>query len=320
MRKISNIFAREGFARRIVSTIGATLILSSLLAPVAQAADDKVGLSVSPPTFELAANPGDTLKNTIRVDNLTDDVLEVTIERQNFTAAGEEGQAELTEETTPFSLAAWIKVATPVIDIPAKASKTVPFTVNVPTNAEPGGHFGSVVFRTKAKPVTGQSGVAVGQQIGALLFLRVAGDLKEEGKLVSFNSNKSFFEYGPVSFESRLSNGGNVHFKPQSTITIANMLGQKVATIDVDPHNVLPGAIRKFSTEWKPKYLFGKYTATLSVVYGDKKQILTATTTFIGLPYKLVGVVLIASLIVLTFIIRRRKRFARVFKILFGRD
>lgn len=286
----------------------------------ALAANDKVGLSVSPPTFELAANPGDTLKNSIRVDNITDDVLSVTIDKQNFTAAGEEGQAELTDEITSFSLASWIKVATPAIEIPAKSSKTVAFSVQVPANAEPGGHFGSVVFRTKAKPLSGQTGVSVGQQIGALLFLRVAGELKEQAKIDGFIPGKSFYEYGPVEFESRLQNDGNVHFKPESTITIANMFGQKVATLPIDTHNVLPGSVRKFKADWKPKLLFGKYTATLSVVYGDKKQILTATTTFMGFPYKLVGIIALAVIILLVFIIKRRKRLAKVMKILFGKD
>ncbi len=306
--------------KRIFAVIA--LAASLVLAVPARAADDtsKVGLAVSPPTFEMAANPGDVLKNKIRVDNVTDDVLSVSIDRRNFTAAGEEGQAELTDEDTPYSLAKWISVSPTSVDIPAKSSQSFDFTISVPNSAEPGGHFGSVVFKTKARPLSGQTGVKIGQEVGSLIFLRVAGDIKQGAAIETFKPEKSFYEYGPASFETRVSNSGSVHFKPEGTITIANMFGQKVATLAIDGHNVLPGAIRKFTTDWKTKYLFGKYSATVSIKYGDDGRLLTATTTFVALPYKLVGIVLIVVILLLFFFIRRRKRIAKSFKILFGRD
>ena len=309
--------------RRLVLISSIFLTLGLVLSPLAaSAADDKVGLAVSPPTFDLAANPGDTLKNSIRVDNLTDQVLEVTVDKQNFVASGEDGQADLTEDTTPYSLATWIRPAVTQLSIPAKSSRTVAFTVAVPNNAEPGGHFGSLIFRSQSRPLAGTTGVSVSQQIGALLFLRVAGNLKDQASVVSFNSDKSFYEYPPIDFLARIKNEGNVHFKPEATITVTNMFGQKVATLPVDGRTVLPGSIRKMTlaSPWKPKFLFGNYRSTLSVVYGDKKQILTATTSFWVIPYKLVGIILLVLLVVLIFIIRRRKRLSKSFKILFGKD
>jgi hypothetical protein len=310
-------------ARRLIAAASIVLTFLMIASPfAANAADDKVGLAVSPPTFDLAANPGDTLKNNIRVDNLTDQVLDVTVSTQNFVASGEEGQAELTEDTTPYSLATWIKPAATKMEIPAKSSKVLPFSVVVPNNAEPGGHFGSLIFRSQSRPLAGTTGVSVAQQIGALLFLRVAGDLKESASIASFKSDKSFYEYPPINFDARIKNDGNVHFKPEATVTVTNMFGQKVATLPMDPKTVLPGSIRKMTLAqpWKPKFLFGNYHANLSVVYGDKKQILTATTSFTVIPYKLVGIVALVLIIVLVFIIRRRKRLAKSFKILFGKD
>jgi len=84
-----------------------------------------------------------------------------------------------------------------------------------------------------------------------------------------------------------------VQLKPTGSITISNAFGHKVATIPIDEQNVLPGAIRKVNANWKTKWLFGKYHATLSVVYGKDRQVLTASTAFWGFPYKLVGLVLV---------------------------
>ena len=307
--------------KKLMSVLGVGLVASTILMPfVASAVGDKIGLAVSPPTIELAANPGDTLQNSIRVDNITEDAQTVYVDRKNFEASGEEGQAILTTDSTTYSLAAWINVPEAQAVIPAKSSKVFSFSINVPTNAEPGGHFGSVVFRTKAQPINGQTGVSVGSEVGSLIFLRVAGETKELATIDTFKASKSFYEYAPVEFETRMVNSGSVHFKPEGTVTITNMFGQKVASIPFDAHNVLPGSTRKFTTEWKPRWLFGKYTVTVSVTYGEKKQILTATTTFVGLPYKLVIAVLIGLIIVIGFMFKRRKRLARSFKILFGRD
>ena len=83
-----------------------------------------MGIALSPPTFELAANPGDILQNTIRVENLNEVPIQVSVERQNFTALGEEGSVGLTEEETAFSLASWIVVTPEEAVIPAKGNFT----------------------------------------------------------------------------------------------------------------------------------------------------------------------------------------------------
>jgi hypothetical protein len=105
------------------------LMVQPVSAAEQQSGGVSLGLAVSPPTFELSANPGDKLERSIRVDNLVDKPIPITVDRRNFAALGEEGQAVLTEEVTPFSLASWIKVDPTTVTIPAKASHVFKFTV-----------------------------------------------------------------------------------------------------------------------------------------------------------------------------------------------
>lgn len=278
------------------------------------------GLAVSPPTFELSANPGDTLKNSLRVDNIVNQPIEVTVDTRNFTALGEEGGINLSEEDTGYALADWIKVTPERTTIPANESRVFNYTISVPQNASPGGRFGSIIFKTTPKPVTGQNGVAVGQEIGALVFLKISGDVKEGASIAGFGSTSGLHNSGPVGFEVRVKNEGNVQFKPTGTITISNFFGRKVATIPIQEQNVLPGAIRKMAAEWDTSWLFGKYSATASLVYGNDRQVITASTTFWGFPYKLVGIVLLFSALLGGLIYPRRKRIGRALKVLFGKD
>lgn len=280
---------------------------------------DFAGMALSPPTFELSANPGDTLENTIKVENLTAVPLKLIVDRRNFTAVGEEGSVGLTEEQTSFSLASWIAVSPGEFEIPGKAIKIITFKTFVPANAEPGGHFGSIVFRTTSTTPT-QSGAALVQELGALVLLRVAGKTAEAASIESFSPKKLFWEYGPVEFDLRIKNEGNVHVKPQGTITITNFLGKKIGSgvVELEPKNVLPGAVRKNTAPWNKKWLFGKYTAVVSLVYGTKGEILTASTTFVGFPYKIGGVILLGLLVVGIFLYRGRKRIKLALRILFS--
>lgn len=282
-------------------------------------AQESVGLALSPPTFELSANPGDVLENTLRVENLTSKPMMILVDRRNFTALGEEGAIGLTEEETSFSLASWIAVTPSEVEIPARSSKTFTFKTNIPLNAEPGGHFGSIIFRVGGQKMPGQTGAVVSQELGALVLLRIAGKTAEQASLESFAAQKRLWEKGPVNFEVRVKNEGNVHFKPTGVITIVNFFGKKVATFNIEPKNVLPGAIRKMEATWGQKFLLGKYTATVSLTYGSQGKILTASTTFFGFPYKIGGIILAVLLILGASLYQIRERLKLALKVLRGK-
>lgn len=298
-------------------TIG--VLSAFLLLPLQNAhAQETVTLSVSPPVFELSANPGDKLENVIRVSNPHEDPLRVSVDTRNFVAVGEGGSVGLTEEETSYSLASWISVSPTESEIPAKSSRYFNVQTKVPLNAEPGGHFGSVVFKTGGGTVQ-QTGAAVTQELGALFLLRVSGKVTEEGRIESFSPVKNFWEYGPVYFDLRVGNKGNVHIKPQGKITITNLLGKKAAEVEVAPQNVLPSAVRKFSPVWEKELLFGKYIATASLVYGSDSEVLNATTTFYAFPYRVGGAALVGLVALGYLLYRGRKRIALALRILFGK-
>ena len=279
---------------------------------------ESAGLSISPPTFELSANPGDTLENTIRVENLTTETVRIFADRRNFTAMGEEGEVNLTtEDSTTFSLASWISVEPSEVEIPAKTQRIFTFKTKVPLNAEPGGHFGSIVFRMAPQKTVSQTGATLTQELGALILLRVAGKTKEQALIESFSAAKKFWEYGPVVFDYRIKNEGNLHVKPMGTVTINNLFGKKVAVINIEPKNVLPGAIRKNSVSWDQKLLLGgKYTAFLSLTYGSESTMMVSFTSFYGFPFKIGGAVLLVLIILAFLAFKARKRIKLALRIL----
>lgn len=313
--------SKEMKLKSFITFVGFFLFFLFLIfTPLNQArALDYAGLALSPPTFELSANPGDNLENSIRVENLTETPMKVLVQKRNFTAMGEEGAVNLTEEEDTFSLASWITVTPAEAEMPAKGTMTFTFRTAVPLNAEPGGHFGSIIFRIGGQSNPQQSGAVVAQELGALVLVRIAGKTTEKAVLESFVPKKKLWEHGPVEFEIRVKNEGNVHIKPAGVITITNLFGRKVATFNVDPRNVLPGAIRKSTTVWDKKFLFGKYTASLALNYSTQGKVLAGLTTFFGFPYRVGGPILLGLIILIFFLYRARRRIKLALKVLFGK-
>lgn len=273
------------------------------------------GLAITPPTFELNGNPGETIKNTVKLDNMHPYAVEIAVDLRNFTAVGEEGAVGLTAENTAYSLASWIDVTPTSVTIPPKSSQYFTFNVKVPLNAEPGGHFGSLIFRTIPTEQVQGSGASLASEIGSLVLLRIAGETVEQASIESFAPTKSIFEQGPINFDIRLKNQGNVHTKPNGTIVITNMLGSQVDSVKVEAKNVLPGATRKLDATWNTKWRLGRYSATYTAVFADQTT-RSATTTFTVLPYRLIAIIILA-LLVLFFIFKRyQKRLSLAWKIL----
>jgi hypothetical protein len=280
---------------------------------------------ISPPTSNFAADKGTNVKGVIKVTNLTDAPIALKVGKENFAAKGEEGEVELVDAADPlYSLAPWFNLSVTAVDLPARATKEVPYTIAVPANAEPGGRYGSIVFSSiPPKLPSGVSGASVQQTLAALVFLRINGAAREQLAVASFVADKSFAEYGPVSLTTRLKNTGTVHEKAIGTITIYNMFGVKVDTIKLDEHFVIPGAIRKLHNTWAPKgynkFLFGTYRAELAAHYGDGKT-LNGTTSFTVIPWKMLAGAIIVLVFVFVVFWRGRKRLAKAVRILAGKE
>jgi len=311
--------------RRIVQSIivaGTGAVVA--FAGSAQAATTQ-SFQISPPTANYAADPGNNVQGSIKVTNLTGEPIALNVGRQNFVAKGEEGEIELVDNANPlYSLAPWFGVPAGVIEVAPRSTVVVPYTIDIPVNAEPGGRYGSIIFSSiPPKLPSGVSGAAVQQTIAAIIFQRINGAALENLEMASFLPDKNFSEYGPVTLSTRIKNTGNVHEKPTGSITIKNMFGFTVDTLKLDEHFVIPGSVRHLKNDWpvsgKHKFLIGRYTAELNATYAGGKK-LTATTSFTVLPWKLLAVAFIVLLILFLIFWKGRKRFARAGRILAGRE
>jgi len=289
------------------------LILSSFQFASAQISGD--GLTISPPILELETKPGETYNQIIKITNPTNNLIEVYPQVMNFRASGEGGEPAFypaTEEEANFSLAQWIKFNQSKVALTPEQVVEFNYSIEVPADAEAGGHYGVIFFATQPpKAEEDQSQISISSMIGSLILAKVPGTIIEKGFLESFKANRIYLKL-PATFQVRISNLGNVHFKPRGDITIKGMFGGESDKIQLNQArgNVLPDSIRKFEEKWNPeKIIIGRYTADLRVVYGESEKTLDGQVVFWVLPlWFLLALGGLILLIVILIIIIKKKR------------
>jgi len=248
---------------------------------VAGVTQGRLSMTLTPPLFQLSLLPGATWSSTLRFTNNNPYDLVITAFTQNFRATEDAGVSFSPSGTVPganaYELATWITPQGGAITVKQGATINIPFTIAIPKNAEPGGHYAAIVVGTT--PTHGGDGeVSVGAQLSSLVLVRVIGDVLERGMIEDFASAHAIVQTQAAAFTLQFQNTGNVHVAPQGDIRITNMFGRERGRIAIDGSNpfgnVLPNSSRKFVFDWKGERNFfdiGRYTARVSLTFGDNE-------------------------------------------------
>lgn len=269
---------------------------------------------IGPAKAEVVVEPGtQKIVNVIVTNRMGDDrVFNLNIEDFTGSRNVDESIVLLGDERGPYSLKDYLSFAEKSFILKHGQRATIPVTVSIPADAEPGGRYGSVLVTTTSKPAEGEAeagttmgGATVVSRIGALFFVRIPGEVEEEGTLQSFAvaGDKKFFLDGPVPFRLLYENNGSVYLNPYGEITIKNMLGETVGSLKVEPWFAMPDSLRLREVSWNRDFLLGRYTAEAKINRGYDDIIDEASVTFWVVPIKLVLSVF-AGLLLLLLIIR----------------
>lgn len=282
-------------------------------------------ITLSPTRFEISGNPGETLNYELSIINESQKTEIYYTSFANFEAQGETGDPAFTPPTE--GLGTWITTPSETVGVGPQEEKKIPFTVKIPNDATPGGHFAVVFFGNQPQNINGKN-VGVGSQAGVLILLSVNGEVKESAGVYDFNTKKKQFFYKtlPVNFEYRLKNEGGDRVKPVGKIVLHNTFFIPTEKLDANPTNgnVLPNSTRKFSVDWikysRPEDFRGKenivgkffdnaiyewknfalgfYTAHLKTTYGINETKTSNWTFFFVFPWELIIVLIVLGFII----------------------
>ena len=148
-------------------------------------------LSISPLKHEFTIEAGTEKSATILVTNNTDSPVTLYTSKEDFVAGDDTGTPTFIKPkdqvSENFSLSNWMKIENENITLAKGESREVRFTIKVPKNSEPGGHYGAIFF---SPGVPKDSQVSVVQRLGVLVLINVPGDIEIRGELVGFQVGK----------------------------------------------------------------------------------------------------------------------------------
>ncbi|MET9619229.1 DUF916 domain-containing protein [Streptomyces sp. NPDC006464] len=306
-----------------VLVLAAALLL--LGAPSADAADNgewavypaasELG---SRPYFYLSADPGTTVTDQVTVANKTGAPLTFLVYGADaYNTERDGGFAVRSRQEKQTGAGAWITPERTRVTVPARSVVTVPYTLAVPADAEPGDHPGAVVALDERVAAGGAGAVAVGVQraVGARVYLRVNGPtmpalavedvtLAQDRPLVPGAGESSAL----ISYT--LHNRGNVTLNPRVALRAEGLFGRTLlerASAGV-PSELLPRQKIRLTERWAGSPQFDRGEVTLTATATDVRE--SGRVSFLAVPWAAAGLVVLGAAAGLTGLRVRRRRAA----------
>ncbi|MFJ3903523.1 WxL protein peptidoglycan domain-containing protein [Streptomyces sp. NPDC090025] len=272
----------------------------------------------SRPYFYLSADPGTTVTDKVTVTNKTAAPLTFLLYGADaYNTERDGGFAVRTRQEKQTGAGAWIKPAQDKVTVPPRSAVTVPYTLTVPDDAEPGDHPGAVVALDEriAKGAAGDVALGVQRAVGARVYLRVGGPtvpalsvedvtLSQDRPLVPGAGSST----AVVSYT--LYNRGNVALDPRVALKAEGLFGRTLLSRDLDrlPSELLPRQKIRLTARWNgsPQLDWGKVTLTVSAK--DVRE--SAGVSFVALPWLPLLVVVLGGVAGLLGLRVRRRRSA----------
>ncbi len=259
--------------------------------------DDEVTgqIVITPTKVEMNLDPGDSGTAEVTVINRTGDTVTFQFTIEDFEGSRDPSKATvfMGDEPSPWGASGWLVPELDSIVLEQGEAVTFDVRVDVPPDAEPGGHYAVLFASRTLNRYEQEAGVKITNRVGTLFLITVSGDIIEDGYLSPLEV-PFFSQYGPINMGLVFNNEGNVHLKPGGKVIIRNIFGHTVAEIPVHEWVVLPESSRRNTVEWNGRRLFGRYTASAELTYGSDEIPVFAQASFWVIPWKIIVAILVA--------------------------
>lgn len=286
-----------------------------------------LSLGTAPTSEKLQLSPGQKYNGELVVWNLSEKAINYDIIVRGFRQIeNQPGTAViLTEDQESKSLytaTSWLTVSIPKIELVPNKNEKIYYEINVPKDATKGEYSVMIAFISQNDAKLNGTGATTTLSAGMPILIKIGNEFVENAELLKFSTEKSFYEYPKLSFDTRIKNLGDTHITPVGEIVLTNIFDQEIARIPFNPNNqsILRDNLGDYETPWnlgtfltKDKALvLGPIKANLIVTYRTFQpgfSPLTSEISFWVLPWRLIllAVIIIVAIIVIVRVSKKRK-------------
>ena len=309
----------------------------------AQSADaQNIDLGIYPPIAQIDATPPTDIKYPIYIENSSDKSITLNIIYKAFIPAGtKDGQLQLVDTFDFFADPLFFnKVRIFDKDRPVKLfvlspkqQKNLEMEIKLPVSQAKGDYYFSVIFKSAPDQnlIANSSYQTGGIAMNTLLTVGPKG--KTTGYIQKFSS-PFLVNSGPLAFSVEINNTSGHFITTKGEIIVKNLFGQNVGKISLLPVNILSNSSRRIPDSiqvgtdsreynnikkiieknefpvavWREKFLFGPYTANLTIALSDQGPVFKKTIYFFAFPLTYLLALVLIILIIIFIVLRVRKR------------
>ncbi len=251
----------------------ATLLLSYAVSPPVFAVDDnrRESLTIAPTDQRYEVSPGDIFSGKITVLNDGTVPVKFSTFSAPFSVQTRNYDQNFTDDKAARADAyKWIQLPQTKWDAAVRQTLNVPFTVRVPLDASPGGHYGAVIV--ESQPASSQEGsMVLKKQLAMKLYLTVRGNVVTQGETESISLDW-FQTRTPLTATVSLTNTGNTDYVAKQLMEVSNALGNHLYRTEQE-YNVMPNAPRDVSLDWRGASWLGLYKVKVTSIVLDKDAV-----------------------------------------------
>jgi len=292
------------FKRTILVWFGLFILMPTFISAAT------TGIQISPLTFNFELKTGETKTEKIIITNRNNEDLNYVIEKELFNQISEEGAPSfegVPQQTGLTTLVDWISFpdAKEGVIKPGQ-EKEIPFKIDIPSGAEPGGHYAAIFAKEVKKTPEGQTKLGVASRVGALVLVSVPGKVTRSAQIEEFTFPK-FVWQGPVEFSMKVKDTGTVHYDSEAKVDLKPILG-KTKQVEMGTHTILPNTSRAYKGTWANKYPFGYYVLSAIAKDGNGQPV-TASAVMWAIPLAIAIPVLLGLIAVIILVKYLRKHY-----------
>jgi len=286
----------------------------------------QVSLSLSPPLLELFIKPGKSIMVAYKLDNLGDPAF-INLKVLPFEAKDNLGNIRIKPEfegPVRFSLDnSDLQLEQPFF-LKTNGSQQILLRIRIPENIVDGDFYYSLLAET-APPTAGEgigsarAKATIGSNI--LVTISNSGNIDIKPRVVLFSTRGGVFDsFDKIPLVFIVENKGKNMIKPEGQITLKgnfgetakydtiskNILAESQRLIEATPSADLSSRIYHPSSLVLSGFFIGKYNLSTQISFGENSPTIFGATTFYAFPFKIMGGVLLAILVII-FIVKRRK-------------
>lgn len=262
---------------------------------------ESITLSPVAKRYELQA--GETRTDTLTVVNDGKEAYDFTAYAKPYSVSSENYSPDFVTEASNSDAYRWVKFEKSKYHLEAGASMTVSYTISVPVNAGPGGHYGVLFVETQPKGPVGGNAVVRKKRVGAILYTTVKGTYEIGGEQTA--SDIPFLQLtSPLTARLTTTNTGNTDFIDTVVFRVSDLFGG-LKYEETKEYPILPQTARKMTLEWKTAPDFGVYKVEVISKFLDQTH--TSSSFVLMMPawaLGVVGLIVVGSIIYL--VLRRR--------------